>query len=113
MTKKVAYILTGNVGIDLAKATVVHQLVQGIHNADPQVMFFLRDTIYWLKRGNAIGETLKTIMQKNGATFIACDKCVHDRALSEDDFIEGVQIACFPDFYKICEEKGVDYVVPL
>lgn len=110
---KVAYIFTGNVKFALVKATAISQLIEGIHNAEPKVMFFLEDTVHWLLKDTIGGDALGTIAEKYGTTMIACDTCVLIRDIKKENFIDGVLVACFPQFYEICHANEVDYIISL
>ena len=128
---KIAYVFStsGRTATYKLGAMILPQMEDGNHGAEVVAMFFFDDNNFILRKGDPIGERLAKIATEKGIRLISCSQCSMERSLAEGDCagegcctfkkpdavhcVSGVTCGCWPDFYKACEEAGVDHIVSL
>ncbi|MDR7579539.1 MAG: SaoD/DsrE family protein [Armatimonadota bacterium] len=114
---------------------ILPQLEAGTHGARVVAMFFFDDNVFALRRGDPIGERLARVARDQGIVLMACDMCALERGLARGEpvwcdpasgagrreparcephgTVDGVQVGCFPDLYRVLQVDPPDQVVTL
>jgi hypothetical protein len=109
---KIAYIFATTTSHKILSTMIIPQLEEGRHVVDVVGMFFFVDNTFMLVKGNAVGERLKKLSEKNGMLLMACDQCAYEREIA-NNLVEGARIGCFPDLYEALGKVGFDQVITL
>ncbi len=122
---KVAYIFStsGHTASYKLGQMILPQLEASEHGVDVVGMMFFDDNTFLLRKGDPMGERLAKAAREKGILLMMWDSCALERGLAEGgrwpkkatvkDTVEGVEVGCFPDFYKAMASKAPDQVITL
>ncbi len=109
---KVIYLFQSASASILLEKMIIPQISNEEHGAEVVGMFFLHDNVYTLLPENPAGEKLTMLSSKYGFFIICCDFCCEQRNIS-GRLYPGIKEGCFPDLYRLAEEKKAQQVISL
>ncbi len=128
---KVAYVFStsGHTASYKLGRMILPQLEQGTLGAEVSAMFFFDDNNYLLRKGDPLGERLAAVAARHNILLLSCSQCSMERHLSEGSCagencctrekpeavhcVAGVRCGCWADFFRKCEQDGVDHIITL
>ena len=109
---KVLYIFKSSDSSTILEKMIIPQLEKETHGAEVVGLFFFADNVYFFLPENPIGEKLSRLSVKLKFFVLCCDYCCEQRGIS-GRLYPGIEEGCFPDVYKLAEEKGAQQVITL
>ena len=91
---------------------IIPQIERGEHGVNVVGMFFFGDRVFFLQKGNEIGERLRILSDETGMLLMACDKCCIERNIHKE-LVDGARIGCFPDLYEALNGVALDHIITL
>lgn len=106
---KIAYLVTRNATNELLNGCLLTTLSKGRHHAEVVAMHFCEDGVYHLVRGSDAAGKIEKAAER-GTKILACACSVENRGLKRL-LLAGATIAHLPQFYRLCEESGVEHII--